>query len=176
MRLTSAGFLVLAIASSLTCSVTVILSGHPFLFILAWLPLVAYLYIVGVWAAALPGYVVWRDLQMDRAWASFWLDDGNLALEVEAGMQQHLIPFKKECKWEYSLHYLLPEGLEVGVVRLFHDRTTERVVLMVEGVDDKNWDLSMDVMACLDGMKLDQVSIVSQQHPARVPWGYTARA
>ncbi len=176
LRLTSVSVLGLATVSTTACSIMVIKGGSPLLYIFAWLPLVSYLYLSGVWAMALPGYVVWREFTLDRVWARFWMDDGNLGLELETRMRVDLIPFKAEYRWSYAVHYLLPEGLSVGVIRLFNDRSSERIMLLVEGVDEGNWDLAQEVLLTLDCLDIGQVTIYGQPACARVPWGYTTRA
>jgi len=157
-------------------AVTVLLSDRPMLFTLAWLPLVAYLYISTVWADALPGFVIWRDFVVDRAWARFWLDDGNLETELEYRMRGGGVPFQKECRWSYATHYHLPEGLHLGVARLSVDRWTERVLLMVEGVNETNWDAAEDVISVLRDVDIHQVPVLGNPVLSSTPWGYTARS
>ena len=176
LRETFAALLGLTLVAVVGGAVTVLLSGRLFLFTVAWLPLVAYLFLCTVWADALPGFVVWRDFVVDRAWARFWLDDGNLETELEYRMRGGGFPFLKECRWSYVTHYHLPEGLHLGVVRLSVDRWTERVLLLVEGVNEMNLDVAEDIISVLGDVDIHQVPVRGNLVLSSTPWGYTARA
>jgi hypothetical protein len=175
LRLTSYSILGLCSISVVACSIMVILGRPSVLIMLAWLPLIGYLFLCGVWAGGLTGFVVWRIFTIDRTWARFWLDEGNLEVEIESRLGRDLIPFHKECRWSYATHYLLPEGIEVGVMRFFNDRMTENVLLLVEGVNEANWDLVRDVLEALGDVDISEVSVIGRPVHAPTPWGYTSR-
>jgi hypothetical protein len=175
LRATSNAILCLLAISMVMCSTMMYYSSSPFLFIISWTPLCAYLFMSSVWARALPGYVVWRSYVVDRVWASFWLDERNLEVEIESRLQSDLVPFRKECLWSYVSHYLLPEGLEIGIIRLVADRYSVRILILVEGINDTNWDLASDVIGTLDGLDIGQVKVVGRPTPTPLPWGFTTR-
>ena len=176
LRSTSTSIFGLCLVSIISCSIMALLGRSPFLFMMAWLPLIAYLYLCGVWARGLPGYTVWRSFTVDRVWARFWLDEGNLEVEIETRLKGDLIPFRKECLWSYVTHYLLPDGIELGVMRFHNDRSTERVLLLVEGINEDNWDLTHDILVALDGVDISMVTIRGNPVAVPTPWGYTTRS
>ena len=176
LRATSASLLGLLAISIATCSAMVLVGTSPVLYLLSWSPVIIYLYFCSVWSAGLPGFVVWRSFTVDRVWSNFWLDMGNLGVEVESGLSREMVPFRKECHRSYFVHYRLPEGLRVGVMRFFNDRTSEKVYLLVEGVNEENWDLARDVLGSLDAIDIDQVSVHGRPVSAPMPWGFTSRA
>ena len=104
LKATSTALLGLLGVSAIACSLMVLFGTSPFVFILAWLPIIIYLFLCSVWARALPGYVVWRSYTVDRVWARFWLDDGNMGIEIESKLGRELIPFRKECQRSYVTH------------------------------------------------------------------------
>ena len=176
MRATSWAIVSLIAISVVACTSMIVLGSSPFLFLLAWFPLIVYLYFCAVWVRGLPGYTIWRSYIFDRVWAGFWLDEGNLEIELESRFRRESIPFQKECRWSYFSHYRFPEGLGVGVVRLSNGRSSERVLLMIEGVNEQNWDLTNVIFDTLTGLDIGQVAIHGQPISASAPWGFTTRA
>ena len=59
---------------------------------------------------------------------------------------------------------------------MLNDRMTEKVLLLVEGVNENNWDLANEVLTVLDDVDISQVTILGKPIHSPTPWGFTARS
>ncbi len=143
--------------------------------VLAWSPLIAYLLISGHWALRQPGYYIGWNWPLDKVWSRYWIDEGNLEKRFDGTLASMFIPIVKMARWSYTLYYELPDGVAIGMSRLYGGRAYDIIMVHIEGVNEGNVDIAKEVHTALTEVDIYGPDIYAKGVPSSSPLECTMR-
>jgi hypothetical protein len=163
-RLQVTGYYILVLFfASLASSILMALVGFPVPgLVLAWMPILAYLLMCAFWAIRHDGYYVGWNWPVDKIWSKYWLEDGYLEKNIGAALGRDMIPFVKTARWSYFIYFELPEGVGIGISRMYNGRRSDIIMVHVEGVNHLNVDIARDVHDVLDSLRLGHTPTIAK--------------
>ncbi len=143
--------------------------------IIAWSPLIAYLLTSGLWALRQPGYYIGWNWPLDKVWSRYWIDEGNLEKRFDGTLTRMFIPFMKVARWSYTLYYELPDGVAIGVSRLYGGRASDIIMVHIAGLNEGNVDIAKEVQTALKEVDIYIPNIYAKVVPSNSAFECTVR-